>query len=361
VKIDHILDSIEQLDDLLYLKNEYRLRMEQLVEEIQELYTAQRKPFDAALAEQFTAWNDNPTRHNEAAFDGTLAATKAYTSRILPLLEEHKLLKLKHEALESRIAHQQGATGATLLDRELGLTPTPLPNKPQKALSLKAISEKWLAQKARNGELKERSEQTYRQALAKLFYIVDPDIDVHDFDKATAVAYADQLADYPKSRWKGKGRDLMTLEEVRAIESGRLSTSAVNAEMQVVGSLCVWLVQRGHLTSNPVEGLSPKINKADRSREPFTREEVVQIFSHPCFRGKKPTKWHKPLRAHYYWMPILGLFTGARIEELAQLRKKDIREINGIMAIDVMPSDLTSEVTTRRKSTPGKSAAASRL
>ena len=34
------------------------------------------------------------------------------------------------------------------------------------------------------------------------------------------------------------------------------------------------------------------------------------------------------------WLPRLALYSGARIEELAQLRAEDVREINGVMCLD---------------------------
>jgi integrase len=40
-----------------------------------------------------------------------------------------------------------------------------------------------------------------------------------------------------------------------------------------------------------------------------------------------------------FWLPLLALFTGMRLEEIAQLRCRDIRQVDGVRVIDVNASD----------------------
>lgn len=65
------------------------------------------------------------------------------------------------------------------------------------------------------------------------------------------------------------------------------------------------------------------------ARHPFTPEELTRIFSQDWFtrgagtvRANGFTHW----RPHYYWLPLLGLLTGGRINELSQLYLDDIRQ-----------------------------------
>jgi len=39
--------------------------------------------------------------------------------------------------------------------------------------------------------------------------------------------------------------------------------------------------------------------------------------------------------AWHYWLPILGLYTGARINELCQLYKGDVKKVDGIWCINI--------------------------
>ncbi|MAF74852.1 MAG: hypothetical protein CMF17_03160 [Idiomarinaceae bacterium] len=49
------------------------------------------------------------------------------------------------------------------------------------------------------------------------------------------------------------------------------------------------------------------------------------MFSHEIFTH------HKVLHPHYYWLPLIGLYTGARMNEICQLYVDDIVDDNGVM------------------------------
>ena len=40
--------------------------------------------------------------------------------------------------------------------------------------------------------------------------------------------------------------------------------------------------------------------------------------------------------AYQYWMPLLALYSGARLNELAQLRLKDIQYIKGVLSMSAL-------------------------
>jgi integrase len=44
---------------------------------------------------------------------------------------------------------------------------------------------------------------------------------------------------------------------------------------------------------------------------------------------------NKHRKASQYWIPLLGLFTGARINELCQLYVSDIKEVDGVWVVDI--------------------------
>lgn len=72
-------------------------------------------------------------------------------------------------------------------------------------------------------------------------------------------------------------------------------------------------VDEGWIKSNPVTGVKTAGQKsAKTARLPFTVDEINKIF------GKLPTSGAK------YWIPIIGLYTGLRLEEIGQLAPADI-------------------------------------
>lgn len=76
-------------------------------------------------------------------------------------------------------------------------------------------------------------------------------------------------------------------------------------------------------------------------RDPFSSNELNAIFSAPVYTGcKSAREWLSPgalvrRDAGIFWVPLLGLFTGARLGEIIQLYTADIGEQDGIRYFDI--------------------------
>ena len=77
------------------------------------------------------------------------------------------------------------------------------------------------------------------------------------------------------------------------------------------------------LTKQPWEGLDIHVTKT-QTRRAWRDEELQQLFSQPLFTRYALPTVQKAGADAAYWVPLLGLYTGARISELAQLRIQDI-------------------------------------
>lgn len=78
---------------------------------------------------------------------------------------------------------------------------------------------------------------------------------------------------------------------------------------------------------NPWEGLDVQY-VTERRRSPWTVGQLKALFELPLFTAYElPTHW-KAGGAAAYWVPLIGLYTGARIGELCQLRVEDIERDN---------------------------------
>ena len=83
---------------------------------------------------------------------------------------------------------------------------------------------------------------------------------------------------------------------------------------------------RRFLDRNPARGLQVKdTRQAIDLREAFSREDLERIFAHPKFAQGKF------IHPAYFWIPLIGLFTGMRLEEIAQLFCKE----SSLWVIDV--------------------------
>lgn len=92
-----------------------------------------------------------------------------------------------------------------------------------------------------------------------------------------------------------------------------------------------WAFQKGYIATNPAQKLTvtmPKQKKGVRGRRPFTHEELKVFFSAPMFTGclsshRRHEQGDVLVKDDEYWLPILGLYTGARLSEIIQLHLSD--------------------------------------
>lgn len=93
------------------------------------------------------------------------------------------------------------------------------------------------------------------------------------------------------------------------------------------------------ITRNPWEGLDIEYTTETR-RRPWTDEELKKFFGQPIYTRYELPKDAKAGGAAAYWIPLFGLFHGARVGELAQLQVSDI--------------DVTSDIPTIRITNEGE-------
>lgn len=133
--------------------------------------------------------------------------------------------------------------------------------------------------------------------------------------------------------FQGKAiREIVKLNET--VGKPTLTPRTVNKYLSALGGFCQWLVNQDWLDANPVTGFYLRLDRDTPKVLPYTVEQLQALFASPLFTGCQSTDvTHKPgtfrVRDHRYWLPLLALFTGARMGELAQFEVADVREDRG--------------------------------
>lgn len=86
------------------------------------------------------------------------------------------------------------------------------------------------------------------------------------------------------------------------------------------------------ISRNPWQGINI-FKETTNQRRPWKEAELQTLFGQPLFQQFEIPKDWRCGKDAAYWIPLLGLFTGARLSELAQLRTIDILEISEISLI----------------------------
>jgi integrase len=185
---------------------------------------------------------------------------------------------------------------------------------------------------------------------------VGPTFPASKIDKKAVREWKQALAKFPiKAAEVRDFRGLTFKKIIAANEHAKrqvLSETTINKYLSALGAFCQWLMQNGIIDSNPVDGMH--LGKDRRSKvRPYTPEELTRIFASPLFTGcLSEAEEHRPgnvrLADHRYWLPLLSLFTGARMNELAQLLVADVRQERGRWILHVTrEGDETKTVKTK--------------
>jgi len=103
------------------------------------------------------------------------------------------------------------------------------------------------------------------------------------------------------------------------------SPANIKTRLARLSTVLGWAAENGHLAANPAKGITIKVPKKSKDkRQPFGPDDLNAIFAGPVH-----TDGERPLRGRgeaAYWLPLLALFSGARLEEMAQLRADDVAQ-----------------------------------
>jgi len=152
--------------------------------------------------------------------------------------------------------------------------------------------------------------------------------------------YCQCMEHLPNSRHRAK-YSRKTDEELMAMDvpiEHQLNAKSLTTRYNTIRSLFKFCEDEGWLTnSNPLKSVL-KVNKKKtkakvNKRRAFTLDELQALFVNDYYRKGKFNCAAK------FWVPIIALFSGARLEEICQLYLGDIREINGIMCFDINAED----------------------
>jgi integrase len=104
----------------------------------------------------------------------------------------------------------------------------------------------------------------------------------------------------------------------------------INRYLSSIGSFAGWLLSNDFLETDVMAGMYLNIDRDKRTRIPFTNNQLKLIFASPLFDSCAGAKREHELgsvkvRDWRYWIPWIGLYTGARLGEIAQLLTTDVR------------------------------------
>jgi integrase len=196
--------------------------------------------------------------------------------------------------------------------------------------TLGALSKLYIEEGKRGGTWREVSTHEVERSLRDLFELMG-DMPVEAFDVHQARLLKDRLSRCPqyfglRPEYEGK-----TLKQV--VESGAtyktITAVTVNNRLRKISAFMNWCKSNGYIKDNPLLGLKVMTGSAKEARLSFDRHELITLLDLDALKAQaRKHPWR-------YWLPLLGRTTGARLEELCQLRVDDFIEQQGLQCIRI--------------------------
>ncbi len=159
-----------------------------------------------------------------------------------------------------------------------------------------------------------------------LFIEIIGNIDVGTVKRSDVVQFRDTLFKLPKSKEASLRSQSVEkrIEIARELQLERLSANTVKVYLRHLSTVFSYALERDLIAFNPAYNVRVK-KSVDKSRTKedrgYTEEEIKKVFSDDVFIRRDAKK---PFGMGCYWVPLLCRYTGARVNEIAQLRTEDV-------------------------------------
>ncbi|MGR5502121.1 tyrosine-type recombinase/integrase [Vibrio sp. DNB22_10_4] len=179
-------------------------------------------------------------------------------------------------------------------------------------------------------------EKTLHMAYAKCYIVLSllNILDIRQIRRLQAEDARKLLQQYPANAKKHS--ELSKLAGIDVIEANNkyrlpvLSNESVKDYIQKCSSFFEWCLQMELTDINPFKGMKFRKVRSDRdAKNAYSQTDLKKLFGTPIHTREE---YRHP---HYYWLPLLGIYTGARLNELCQLYKENIHKEGDVWVIRI--------------------------
>lgn len=272
--------------------------------------------------------------------------------RFLQLCEFISRANLEHLAREqARLQGYASPTRPDALFRDRPLPSTPAPTQSLTSPSVKEAAEQFWRELKETAPLRDKTRQKYRAALDLVIEFLGPSAKVADIHRDQCKGFLNLLTRLPPNNSKSARNkpvahliaDAMASSSELAGEApaNRLKFDSRKAYFRQLEEFLRWAAAEGKAPTIDWTNLQLKrladdvVGEEDdeRRHRAFAEDELAAVFRTPLYtgcrdagRGFNTVGNLVPRDTARFWLPLLGLWTGARLGELCQLRPIDVSE-----------------------------------
>ncbi|KQU76501.1 hypothetical protein ASC75_02480 [Aminobacter sp. DSM 101952] len=259
--------------------------------------------------------------------------------------------------LEQEVA-QIAAIPATITDPEFQEVVETPRRRGKRTVTLGELIEEFKTD-ARRGPMRKKVELDYSLLFRVMDEVIGFDQRLRNINRDDCKAVRDILVKLPPNSTKIYGGYTFAeaVEKGAADERPVLSGTTVNSYLHKMSTLFNFAVAEERMERNPAKSLALSgHDHTEEDRKPFSDAQLKSIFAAPIFTGceNDGRGWAKVgasrPRGTKFWIPLIGLYHGMRLNEICQLRADDFYKVDSVWVFDVR----TTEDGSRVKSEAGR-------
>jgi hypothetical protein len=157
--------------------------------------------------------------------------------------------------------------------------------------------------------------QDYKSYNLFLYFCGDKQL--HKYKKTDARLFKRKLAQMPSNHGKGNEKDPHASIEIAERDNlERISVKTIKRHFSAMSSLWKKYIEEELIVENIFVEMGFKSGKEDTSRNPWSANDLNALFTSSDWKN------FAPLSAGH-WLPLVALFSGMRVEEIASLETAD--------------------------------------
>jgi integrase len=210
---------------------------------------------------------------------------------------------------------------------------------------LEVVIEEYSKENKRAGNWSKRTMIEYRSIFNNILKLIG-NVPVNTIDQQSALDFKQTLMSVPADYFKAtkKYEKIPLSEAIKSKPKKTLTAKTVNKYITNLSAILNYACNHGYTETNYASNIKIRLKgKASKERDQFSNEDLTALFhSIEYIEDTFDVPWK-------FWLPVLGLFTGCRMEELCQLTLSDIKQEHGIWVLDVK-EDSESDKKTKTES-----------
>jgi len=200
--------------------------------------------------------------------------------------------------------------------------------------TIQALYEIYEVEHLRAGRWREKTRTDQRQMIRIFIELLGGDITVNSINRQALLQIREQICRLPPNLTKDKrfrGLPLATI--LKQSDYNPMSHTRAYRIVSHLGAFLKWSFNHGYLDTDVSSGLympKKRESRQNEEREIYSGDDLKRLFATDVFVGTEAI-----FRPECFFLPLLALYSGARLNELAQLYTEDIQEIEGIYCINI--------------------------